>query len=135
VTREDVAAATGMDTGKGHFTDGSSSKPAKCSYTVGSSGIVELYDVVGMTASQYLTEIANWLLPDGANPQWQNAPDLGSSAKTACGAFKDPFLNSCLAVVLQDSRATVVMVSTGPSKKDAERTAAAITLAKKSIGQ
>ncbi|HVT02924.1 MAG TPA: hypothetical protein VHL58_06055 [Thermoanaerobaculia bacterium] len=136
MTREDVATAIGMDAGKGHFRGGTSSDPvARCSYTVGSSGIVELYDVGGMTASNYLTEIANGILPGGANPGWQDAPDLGGSAKTACGAFKDPLLNSCLAVALHDSRAIVVVISTGPSKNDAERTAAAIVLAKKSIGQ
>jgi hypothetical protein len=134
VTREDVAAVLGMDAGKGHFKEATSSRPVtRCSYTVGSSGIVELYDVGGMTESNYLSEIASGILPDGANPQWHDAPDLGNSAKTACGTFKDPMLNSCLAVDLHDSRAIVVMVSTGPSKSDAERTAAAITLAKKGL--
>ncbi|MEA2238051.1 MAG: hypothetical protein QOC81_2775 [Thermoanaerobaculia bacterium] len=134
VTREDVAAATGMDTGKGHFKEATSSRPVtQCSYTVGSSGIVELYDAGGLMEGNYLSEIASGILPDGAKPQWQDAPSLGGSAKTACGAFKDPFLNSCLAVALHDSRAIVVMVSTGPSKSDADRTAAAITLAKISL--
>ena len=124
-----------MDAGKSHFRESTSSDPvARCSYTVGSSGIVELYEVGGMTASNYLTAITDRVLPDRANPRWQDVPDGWSSAKTACGAFKDPLLNSCLAVALRDSRAILVMISTGRSKNDAERTAAAIALAKKAFG-
>ncbi|MEO6260725.1 MAG: hypothetical protein ABIP63_10255 [Thermoanaerobaculia bacterium] len=133
VTRQEVAAATGMDTGKAHFRESSSDEPARCTFTVGSSGIVELYNGRGVTASNYLTEIATSLFPGGANPQWKDAPDLGSSGKTACGLFKDPLLNSCVAVTLRDSLAIVVMVSTGESKTDVERTAAAIALAKKTV--
>ena len=133
VTREEVSAATGMDAGKDHFRESSSEEPARCSFTVGSSGIVELYNGGGVTASNYLTEIAKSLFPSGANPQWKDAPDLGSSGKTACGPFKDPLLESCVAVTLSDSRAVVVLVSTGSSKTDVERTAAAIALAQKAV--
>lgn len=133
VTQEEVAAATGMSAGKAHFRESDPPQPARCSYTVGSSGIAELYDIPGLTSSNYLTETARALLPDNAKLQWHDAPDLGASARTACGVFKDALLLSCVAVALHDSGATVVMVSTGESKTDAERTAAAIALAKKTV--